>query len=450
LHKMGDHGRQTAVFWRKRRADGQQRYIRRYLLLAQKQAAPLVTNYDKLESDHNNLMLALTRAYQQADWATVIRFGRRLCDAVNGYLMVRGYWAELYQKVELAIESARQKGDVEETAVFLHHQAILHHRLGNYQSAREAYEASLAIDMQSGNEEGIAQSQHNLAALLHEMGDFQTARRLYTTSLNSKQRTGDKKGRADSYHQLGLLAQQGGQYDEAERLYRQSLALHEQLRDELGKASNLHQLGNLAYLRGDLAEATRLYEICLIIHEQWGNKLGVATAVHQLATMAYLNHEFDRAWQLYEKSLQLKSSLGDQAGVASTLHQMGVLLQEGANGYAMARDFYQQCLTLAKTIGDTRQQASTLGQLGNLARDEGDLLEAEQYYQAALQLTDAQTEPALASLRLFNLARLYEEQGQLDNAVALLEQVVALDEQYNLPDLMADRQALSRLYERIG
>lgn len=442
--------KQTAMVWKAYRANTKQRYVRQFLAFTQTRAANKVSDYDALEQEHPNLMVAFDEAFRQADWTAVIRFGRRLCDAVNGYLVVRGYWSELYQRIAQVLEAVREKGDEGETAVFLHNRAILHHHLGNYQAARQAYEESLAIDLKLGNDEGVAQSQHNLAALAHETGDFQTARQLYTASLNSKQRTGDTKGMADSYHQLGLLAQQGGQYDEAARLYQQSLTLHEQLQDELGQASNLHQLGNLAYLRSNLADATRFYERCLSIQERWGNKLGVATALHQLATMAYLNHEFAHAWQLYEQSLQLKADLGDQAGVASTLHQMGVVLQEGASDYTTAREFYQQCLALAETIGDTRQQASTLGQLGNLARDEGDFFEAEQRYRAALQLTDAQAEPALASVRLFNLARLYEEQGRLDEAVALLEQVVVFDERYHLPDLMTDQQVLSRLKGQIS
>lgn len=233
---------QTPIDWKGYRAHAKQRYVRQFLAYAHTHAANTVSDYNALEREHLNLMLAFDQAIQRADWTAVIRFGHRLCDAVNGYLMVRGYWAELYRRIEQVLEAVREKGDEGETAVFLHNQAILHHHLGNYQAAHHVYEESLVIDLKLGNDEGVAQSQHNLAALAHETGDFQTARQLYTASLNSKQRTGDKKGMADSYHRLGLLAQQGGQYDEAERLYQQSLALHEQLQDELGQASNLHQL----------------------------------------------------------------------------------------------------------------------------------------------------------------------------------------------------------------
>ena len=136
---------QAPIDWKDYRAQTKQRYVRQFLAYTHTHAANTVSDYDALEREHLNLMLAFDQAFQQADWTAVIRFGRRLCDAVNGYLVVRGYWSELYQRIAQVLEAAREKGDKGETAVFLHNQAILHHHLGNYQAARHAYEESPAI-----------------------------------------------------------------------------------------------------------------------------------------------------------------------------------------------------------------------------------------------------------------------------------------------------------------
>ena len=49
------------------------------------------------------------------------------------------------------------------------------------------------------------------------------------------------------------------------------------------------------------------------------------------------------------------------------------------------------------------------------------------------------------SVLLFNLANLYEANGRFPQAIAALEQVVALDERTHNPDLEQDRAALARM-----
>ena len=79
--------------------------------------------------------------------------------------------------------------------------------------------------------------------------------------------------------------------------------------------------------------------------------------------------------------------------------------------------------------------------------------QALDYYQQALPIRREVGDRAGEAVTRFNLAMVYRGQGQLDRAVAELEQVVELDRQIGHPDLESDTATLEQVrqdYVRSG
>jgi tetratricopeptide (TPR) repeat protein len=70
---------------------------------------------------------------------------------------------------------------------------------------------------------------------------------------------------------------------------------------------------------------------------------------------------------------------------------------------------------------------------------------ALEYYQQALPIQREVRDRAAEAVTRYNLAMIYRVRGELDLAVAELEQVVELNRQVDYPDLASDTAMLDRV-----
>jgi tetratricopeptide (TPR) repeat protein len=77
--------------------------------------------------------------------------------------------------------------------------------------------------------------------------------------------------------------------------------------------------------------------------------------------------------------------------------------------------------------------------------DLGDQARALSYYEQALPIRRAVGDRAGEAATLFNVAMLRDREGNTEEAITLLERVVALDEAIRRPTLESDRAVLARL-----
>ena len=415
-----------------------------YLAYARAHRSPTAADYDALDAERLNCFAAMDRAEVAGQWAQVRRFAWALCDPVGGYLGVRGYWADLRDRLEQAIRAAESSNSQYDLTAFTEHRAALLLNTGDLSTARAEYQRALELWRAQNNRAGEAVVLHQLGRLAQATGDLEEARRLYCQSLEIEEALGNQAGIATSLHQLGILAQATGDLEEARRLYRQSLEIKEALGNQAGIASSLHQLGMLAQATGDLEEARRLYRQSLEIKEALGNQAGIASSLHQLGMLAQATGDLEEARRLYRQSLEIKEALGDQAGIALTVWGLGNLAY-GQDELDEARQQYEKALATFQDLGDKKNEAGVLGQLANLAQKEEDQVEVEQLYRRAWDITEEIGDVVGASIHMFNLALLYEDQGRLDEALPLLERAVAIAEQVGMPVAESRRQVLERV-----
>ena len=462
-----------------------------YLTYAEAHNQPTRADYDALEAELPNILLAMDRAYLEKQWAQVRRFMWALSvtrTGSQGYLWVRGNWYQLRTRLEQAIRAATAEGNKHEAAAFAGNLAALLYRMGDLQAARKEYyrvlviledfgakqstavvyhqlgglaqdtgdyaearrlyQHSLTIEEELGNQAGVASTLHGLGLLAQATGDYSEAQHLYQRSLEIEEQLGNQAGIARTLHNLGRLAQAMGNYTEALHLYRRSLDINEEVGDQTSVASTLHQLGRLAQATGEYNEARRLYRQSLDIKEELGNRAGIASTLHQLGMLAQATGEYDEARRLYRQSLDINEELGNRAGIASTLHNLAALAQ-ATGEYDEARRLYRQSLDINEELGNRTGISITLGQLANLADLEGNLAEAERQYSQAIDILRELGDLWSESIILFNLALLYETQGRLAESLPLLQRSSEIKERLGSPLAGQDRQVLERVQRKL-
>jgi tetratricopeptide (TPR) repeat protein len=268
-------------------------------------------DFNALEAEHANLLAAMDRAYELEVWEVVTGLAKALVGfRSEGYLLVRGYWAEARRRLSQATEAAGRLGARFDEVAFVGNAAVVAQRQGDYEAAREGYERVKTIFEEMGHRDQVAVALHQLGVLAQATGDYDQARHLYQQSLDIKQQLGDKARVAITLAQLGSVAYDQGDYDEAMKQWQAAQAVFHELGDRKNEAGILHQLGMLTQDTGDYDQARQLYQQSLDIAQQLGDKDGIARSLAQLGQVAELEKDYVTAVRHWAQALEIFEALG--------------------------------------------------------------------------------------------------------------------------------------------
>jgi tetratricopeptide (TPR) repeat protein len=233
------------------------------------------------------------------------------------------------------------------------------------------------------------------------------------------------------------------------------------------RSALLYELSKQCTTRGDLDRALALLQESAEIDEQLGGRQGRAASLSQMANVYMQREEWDKAEELLLEALALVRSIGEPP--AFELVKLGQVAQaRGDAATALAR--YREGLAIFERLGmpEAQQVRGLIARLQGGAPATGPAAAASAQARAAAQAGRAEEAVALqaravAELRravaqagepreglvqlsvlLYNLATYHQGARRFDDAVAALEEVVALDERTDHPDLADDRAALDR------
>ena len=320
---------------------------------------------------------------------------------------------------------------------------------GNYDTAQEHYQESLAIWQEIGDRAGTAASYEQLGKLASRRGDYATAEEHYRAALTVFEETGDRCMIASSYHHLGILAENRGNYRTAQEYYQESLAIWQEIGDRAGTAASYSQLGSLAERRGDYATAEELTRAALTVFRETGSRARTAFAQQQLGLIAESREDYDTAEQYYQASLAIKQEIGDRAGAGTTYGQLGSLAERRGD-YDTAEERYGKALKLSEQTGDRAMTAVVYHQLGLIAQSREDYDTAEQYYKESLVIDKENDDPLSAAGTLSQLGILCTERGRFADAVSYQLWALGIRAERSSPDCDTDVRMLSRQRAALG
>ena len=224
----------------------------------------------------------------------------------------------------------------------------------------------------------------------------------------------------------GTMAHNQGRYRAARALYEQSLVLFRKQDDKQGIARALNNLGWAAWRLGDYDAAWALSEESLTLHRKLDNKRGIALALNNLGWVAQYQGEYARARSYFEDTLALQRELNDTRGIAFALNNLGWTLSWQGR-FTQATTLLEEALTLFQEVGDRQLTAFTLGRLGLVVYELGEL-------ERAVALLEEESLPLFRTIGdtwgiafvSSGLGRVMQERGDLERAIRLYEDGLAL------------------------
>lgn len=244
----------------------------------------------------------------------------------------------------------------------------------------------------------LANALCSLATAERDLGHLKTAVSLCKRALELFQSVADPHGASRASSCLGIIYKDLGHLTEARARLTHALHLLAPLLEQ-GVPLHLYQghalvgLGLTLMKQHDFEEAARCFKQALEAYRQVDNPAEhLAAALHNLGA-AYDNLEqYNIAKDYYEQSLKLNQQIDSKLGIADDLNALASLhlLEEE---FSAARELDLEVLHLYEQLGHGRGIIQTRIDLAIIAREEGNLPQAEEHLTKALRVAGEVGDP---------------------------------------------------------
>jgi len=170
---------------------------------------------------------------------------------------------------------------------------------------------------------------------------------------------------------------------------------------------------------GEYANAIRAYEESLAIFREQADRRNQAKTLQNLGAVYLDMGQYEQALSLTHESISLAKAVGDQAQQAHSLNALGQIYSDRGQ-YPQGIQAYTQALDLARSIPVKRLETSILGNWAIVLHNQGDLQRALELHQQVQKLTQ-ETGQSLAT-PLNNIGLIYSDQGRTEDAQTKLQQ----------------------------
>ena len=208
----------------------------------------------------------------------------------------------------------------------------------------------LALYEELGDRQGIAASLNGLGISARDRGDYASAQENFERSLACWRLLPDRSAIARCLHNLANVVKVRGDYPRARLALREATDIFEELGDRSGAAWSINQLGDISREQNDFAAARELYQRALAAFREAGDAWGTARS---LTDLGYVNCEQGGhlpARDAFREALQTFVELGHRRGIARAL--------EGFACLAVAQGHAARALTLAAAAANLRRLIS--------------------------------------------------------------------------------------------
>lgn len=303
----------------------------------------------------------------------------------------------------------------------------VHLLLGRFRAARGYYEQALAISEQLQSTVSMSQDHGNLGLSLLGLGDVEAALRHFERAIDLARQAGLRQDQAYWLRARGDAQVRRGRYDHALQDYRSALATYESIGAQAELLETLHASGELHLTLGDAATAEREFRRALALARAIGLDRGIAANLLALGDLELRRGRPDAALEAYGQARARAESAGaDHTLARSLLRQAGV--HRAQRQLDVAARETDRALLLARRVEAPALEAEARYARGESSRLQGRDREALDDYAAAVAQARRVGDPDLLWQVLFGRARSQEKTGDIDGALASLEEAVELIE----------------------
>jgi tetratricopeptide (TPR) repeat protein/transcriptional regulator with XRE-family HTH domain len=317
-----------------------------------------------MEAERSNLHAAVLHAVSEdhTGYAVAIPI------VMHGFLRAYGHWGQALTLHEIALVSARSRGDGLGEAAALLGRGDIQHLTGNYPAATASLTHARELCLGLGNRLGEANSISTLGLVQQQTGDHVTAVESFTRALQIYRDLEDLPGEAVALNDLGLAQYLTGDFPAAEDSENRALELFRNLADPNGQATALSYLGTVQQARGNYSAALTSQAEALKLYRDTGTPWGEANALVKLGQVQGLIGDRVAANSNLNRALKLYRELGHRNGEAETLNSLGEFEQACSRPFQAQRR-YVQALAIARDIAAPLEEARALEGIGHCLQD---------------------------------------------------------------------------------
>jgi predicted ATPase/DNA-binding SARP family transcriptional activator len=418
LQALDDSGERTLI---------ERRHTGVYLALAE-QAEPYLRGpesvvwLDRLDLDQANIRSAILFTRRQGEWETVARFTL----AMWVFWYMRAY---LVQELDWIEESLATAAEILPAATLarLHRAAgSLHYRRGDYEMARDHWQAGLDIHRTLGDAAEVASLLGSLGTVLTFLNQYSDAQRCCEEALAIRQALGDEAGAGVTLSTLANLQLRLGDYPTARRHFEESLATLRRVGGSLTNIGNaLRGLAIVLKRQGNYPAARKYLEEGLRLYQESGDRVTLAKWLMLYAMQLNYENSFPRAEEYFRAALETFQDLKIEDNQALAMEGLGELELRRGN-YAVARTYLDRSLAIRQRIGPEWSLAHLQNKRAELAVHLG---QSELARQVAEQCLDIGRRLDLADQVLWaqrTLGRIALDAGQIEVAATCLDESLTL------------------------
>lgn len=255
-------------------------------------------------------------------------------------------------------------------------------------------------------------------------GSHKAAREHLVKALMQARTTQNTYNQAQSLYYLSDLYWQRGDYAIAQTHIQQALALYRAEGRRQDEADSLNRLGAIYRSQGNYSTARDCLEQALQIYRSVDDRYREIGPLHNLGVIHLHLGLYSTAQRYIEQALEIAQAFGNRQAIARNLNYLGTIYWHLDNG-EQAQEYCRQALTLSRDIGDRYSEGYSLNALADILAAMGNYKTAARYYRQALPLRRKIGQPALAMADLAGLAWVTMAQGDAQQALTQLDEVLA-------------------------
>jgi tetratricopeptide (TPR) repeat protein len=258
-------------------------------------------------------------------------------------------------------------------------------RQGQFESAREWFEAARAVALETGDTEARARAENGLGLVHYRHGEYVQARAALTVA---RDLTRDPVMRAKALLNLGIISNIEGDYDGAQTQYTRSRAAFQQAEDVAGEVLALNNLGMLHSDQHNWDSANHAFEECLDLCESIGDRVRVASVLVNRSEVSCARNEFDKAIADCDRAISIAEAAGAEVERGEALRWKGFALWR-AGRHAPAEEALRDAVRIAHRTHVKLLEAEASRDLGLQAIDLGETERARKWLLRARQLFES-------------------------------------------------------------
>lgn len=242
--------------------------------------------------------------------------------------------------------------------------------------------------------------------------------------------------RVDILTELGWRRYAVGRTSEADGTLQAALAITAQLDDPRRRAGALNALAAVCQRRGDNARVLSCLEEALTLAQQAGDLTQAGRILNNLSIYFSEVGDADRTLALLTEALAIHRTQRNARMEASSLYQLGIW-HDARRRYVEAQQYYQQALERAEAIPDLFCVLEIWTNIG-ISRDQmGDYTGALAATLHALTIEPLVNNPQLRCTMLANLSLHYHHLGEQTKALEYAQMTVSQAESIEMPTMAA-------------